>query len=289
MSKHITSHPDLKSKIKTVIFDCDGVLWLLNDLIPGATDLVQYLHKNNIRTYFISNNSTKTTSEYLEKFKKLNFGVEISPDNVISAAKVTAKRCKDLKLEKVFVLGAKAIDFELAQYGIETVRHEDEIEKGNVEFELDDGVQAVIAGMDREISYNKLAIASSYAKKTQRLFAPNMDNQLPCSNKAVVLPDAAGMVRAVEATARVELEDVFGKPRPYATELIPDFDGESTMMVGDRLDTDMLFGKRASIGTRVLVMSGFSSNHDEHDDYWAESVVEIRKAFEGFLECGLNF
>ena len=105
---------------------CDGVLWLLNDLIPGATDLVQYLHKNNIRTYFISNNSTKTTSEYLEKFKKLNFGVEISPDNVISAAKVTAKRCKDLKLEKVFVLGAKAIDYELSQYGIETVRHEEQ-------------------------------------------------------------------------------------------------------------------------------------------------------------------
>ena len=113
-----------------------------------------------------------------------------------------------------------------------------------------------------------------------RLFAPNMDNQLPCSNTNLVLPDAAGMVKAVEATARIELEDVFGKPRPYATELIPDFDGESTMMVGDRLDTDMLFGKRAGVGTRVLVMSGFSNNSDGHDDFWAESVVQIKKAFE---------
>ena len=169
MSKHISSHPNLKSKIKTVIFDCDGVLWLLNDLIPGATDLIQYLNQNNIRTYFISNNSTKTTSEYLEKFKKLNFGVEISPDNVISAAKVTAKRCHDLGIKKVFVLGAKAIDSELSEYGIKTVRHEDELEKGNIEFDLDNEVQAVVAGMDREITYNKLAI-DRYKKLIIRKF-----------------------------------------------------------------------------------------------------------------------
>ncbi len=110
-----------------------------------------------------------------------------------------------------------------------------------------------------------------------------MDNQLPCSNKSVVLPDAAGTVKAVEATSRVELEDVFGKPRPYATELIPDFDGDTTMMVGDRIDTDMLFGKRAGIKTRVLVMSGFSVNangHEGKDAFWAKSVVEIQRQFE---------
>ena len=158
MSQHISSHPCLSKTIKTVIFDCDGVLWLLNDLIPGATSLVQYLHKHNIRTYFVSNNSTKTTEEYLQKFKKLNFGVDIKPENVISAAKITAKRCSDLGIKKVFVLGAKAIDHELKQYGVSTVRHEDELEKGNVEFELDPEVDAVVAGMDRQISYNKLAI-----------------------------------------------------------------------------------------------------------------------------------
>lgn len=282
MSKHITSHPNLKSKIKTVIFDCDGVLWLLNDLIPGATDLVQYLHKNNIRTYFISNNSTKTTTEYLEKFKKLNFGVEISPDNVISAAKVTAKRCKDLKLEKVFVLGAKAIDYELSQYGIETVRHEDELEKGNVEFELDDGVQAVIAGMDREISYNKLAIASTYiVKKQLSFYGTNADAFLP-NPYGTILPGGGLMMGALQGVSGKEPAEIFGKPNKAASEFIPGFEGSSTMMVGDRIDTDIHFGVNSGCGVCCLVMTGASGVDQierlpEGSGWYAESVKDILK------------
>lgn len=285
MSQHISSHPNLKQKIKTVIFDCDGVLWLLNDLIPGATNLVQYLHKNNIRTFFISNNSTKTTSEYLQKFTKLNFGVEISPDNVISAAKVTAKRCNDLGIKKVFVLGAKAIDFELSQYGIETVRHEDELEKGNIEFELDDGVQAVIAGMDREITYNKLAIASTYIiRKNLPFYGTNPDAFLPSPGGAI-LPGGGTMLGALQGVTGKPAEEVFGKPNKAASGFVPDFDGSTTMMVGDRIDTDMYFGKNSGCGVCCLVLSGASEidqveRLDKETGWYAESVKEVLERLE---------
>ena len=114
-----------------------------------------------------------------------------------------------------------------------------------------------------------------------------MDNQLPTAapdHKANHwLPDAAATVNAITSTTMSELDEVFGKPSAYATSLIPEYDGASTMMIGDRLDTDMLFGKNAGVGYRVLVLSGFS-NVDEHvpkhDGFFAESVVELKKAFE---------
>merc|ERR1712226_450846 len=152
---HISKCTTLK-QIKTVIFDCDGVLWLLNDLLPGAIELVRYLKANNIRTFFVSNNSTKTTAQYLEKFTRLGFDEGIEASQVISAARISAKCLHDRGIKKAFVVGAEAIDYEMAQYGVEAVRHKEELAQGNIEFELDADVQAVLAGMDQQINYQKL-------------------------------------------------------------------------------------------------------------------------------------
>lgn len=282
---HISTLSNLRSKIKTVIFDCDGVLWLLNDILPGAKEIVQYLNQNQIRVFFVSNNSTKTTDEYLQKFSKLGFGDDIKQEQVISAAKITARCLSDRGVKKAFVLGAKAIDYEMGKYGVEAVRHEEEMEAHGINFDLDPNVEAVVAGMDVKINYNKLAIGSTYMMKQKvPYYATNADAFLP-NPDGKILPGGGTLVGAFKAVTGVDAE-VFGKPGTSATKFISDFNPKQTMMVGDRIDTDIQFGVNIGAAVSCLVMTGASGK--EHlkelgdlageNGFYAEGVDELLEA-----------
>lgn len=69
---HIQNHSDI-SKIQTVIFDCDGVIWVESELIKGAKELYAYLMNSGRNVIFVTNNSTKTVDEYVKKFENLEF------------------------------------------------------------------------------------------------------------------------------------------------------------------------------------------------------------------------
>jgi len=289
MSQHISSVDNLASKIKTVIFDCDGVLWLMDQKIEGATEIVQYLHDQNIRVFFVSNNSTKTTTQYLEKFKKLDFNMDIIDESqVISAARITAKCLANKGVKKAFVIGGKAIDAEMAREGVQAVRHEEELSKcepQKIDFELDPEVTAVVAGMDINIDYNKLAIAASYvAHQNCPLYATNTDAALPGPQPNLLLPGAGATIAPIlAATSRTQPHDIFGKPNTNALALINNYEGESTMMVGDRIETDIHFGVNIKCGVQCLVLSGASGRGNilklpAETGKYAENVMDILQA-----------
>jgi len=290
--------------IKTVIFDCDGVLWLGDQLIPGALDLYKYLLSSNRRVFFVTNNSTKTTEEYLKKFAKLDFHPTVKIQQVFGAAKMAANYLKSINIKKVFPIGAKSIDHELSLLDIECDRHEDQLDpicdpkmdketmmKAVQKLKLDDSIEAVVCGMDYNCAYPKFAVAATYIQnKNCKFIMTNPDASMP-NDSHMVLPGGGMILGALERSIQKSADFIAGKPSPFCSTLIPDFDPCTSMMIGDRIETDVQFGLNSKCRTNCLVLSGASGKekvqvseqlHDDNKEgvFYGESVQAILERFQ---------
>ena len=81
--------------VKTIIFDCDGVLWLQGQLIEGAVELVNYLTEKEFRVFFVTNNSISSSADYFVKFRKLGF-TNVAEDQIIPASRSSAFKMKKM-------------------------------------------------------------------------------------------------------------------------------------------------------------------------------------------------
>eukprot|EP00659_Diplonema_papillatum_P012653 gene12653-19597_t len=278
-----------------ILFDCDGVIWQGAEPIAGIRDALAVLTDTLCkRTLFVSNNSTKSRRQYIEKIDTLT-GVVCEADQIYSSAFATAcfLHQHPSKPQKVFVIGHAGLISEIAQYC--TVVSDDSETPYNPDVEAAkeyEPVDAVVVGMDFAFNVTKLARATMYLQslnsKTGRrpLFVlTNPDAVIPINNKA--MPEAATLAAAVSANVGFEPDAVCGKPHRLLFDLImsqPRHQGvpaDRVLMVGDRLDTDVRFGKNAGIDT-LLVYSGFEreesvSKSSVQPTYTAASVPDLVK------------
>ncbi|XP_054710774.1 glycerol-3-phosphate phosphatase-like [Uloborus diversus] len=254
-----------------VLCDCDGVLWHGPNPIPGSIETVQALHKMGKHIIYITNNSTKAREEYLEKCAK--FGLPGKVEDIMSTSYCVAAYLKSKHFQrKVYVLGSTGITFELQKAGIDHLPvgpdpvPEDWV-KWIPELKLDPEVGAVVVGFDHYISYPKLTKAASYLRDPETLFiATNRDEQFP-TERNLTIPGAGTFVAAVE-TVSGRTAVSLGKPHKYMFDCIkemhPDIDVNKCVMIGDRLNTDIMFGTKHGIKT-LLVLTGINSLEDVHE------------------------
>ncbi len=166
-----------------------------------------------------------------------------APDDVINSSLVLARHLRDLDPgAPVFVIGEPPMLAEMRAHGFE-VRD-------------DARVRWVVIAFDRTFDYAKLNTALQAVKRGARLIATNPDRTCPVEGGEI--PDCAGMIAAVEAVTDRTVETIVGKPSPIILEValaalgVP---AAEAVMVGDRIDTDIVMGKRLGLGT-VLVLSG---------------------------------
>lgn len=284
----------------TVLTDCDGVLWLLNNTLPGATEVMNGFKKYKKKIFFVTNNSTKTQPQFLEKFHLLGF--HVSANEVISTSFLAAKYVKaNLDPSKrVYVIGSPAIASELDELN---VRHfgvgEDYLKTPvptfveNLTIETDVG--AVLVGFDQHLSYPKLFKAASYLKDPNVLFvATNTDESFPVPGTNFVMPGTGSLVCAVQTCAGRE-PFVVGKPSSYICNVLMEtntIDPSRTLMIGDRCNTDILLGKRCGFKS-LLVLTGVNSLKDVQEwsksddpkllelvpDYYAQGIDSLRATF----------
>jgi HAD superfamily hydrolase (TIGR01450 family) len=117
-------------------------------------------------------------------------------------------------------------------------------------------VQAVIASFDRTFTYHKLQVAFDAIRAGARFFATNADRYCPVPGGGQ--PDAAAMIAAIEAATNTKVEAVVGKPSHYMAEAILsllNLPPEACIMIGDRLETDVLMGLTAGMAG-VLTLTG---------------------------------
>ncbi|CAF0878904.1 unnamed protein product [Didymodactylos carnosus] len=207
----------LVEKHDTFIFDCDGVLWNWPHVIPGAVDLLNKLTALGKQIFFVTNNSTKTQDDYAKRFADIGFNAAKKADQVPS----------DLQAIKT-----------------------DEVQ-------LDSDITCVISALDLHMSYLKVLKAATHLKRKEVLFlGTNDDASLP-TNDEVVMPGAGAVLAAVTA-ASGRLPTILGKPHTPMWKVIQDefnLNPTKTVMVGDRLETDIAFGNNQGL-TTILVLTG---------------------------------
>ncbi len=247
------------------LFDLDGTVYLGERLIPGAARAVGALRADGRRVAFLSNKPIQTREEYAAKLTRL--GVPASADDVINSSLVLARHLRALDPgAPVFVIGEPPMIAEMRAHGFE-IRE-------------DERVRWVVIAFDRTFTYAKLNTALQAVRGGARLIATNPDRTCPVEGGEI--PDCAGMIAAVEAVTGRTVETIVGKPSPIILQVALAALGcapAESVIVGDRLETDIVMGRRLGLGT-ILVLSGITRPGDPRiaavaPDHVLRSIEEL--------------
>lgn len=258
----------IATDVDCIVMDCDGVIWQGDTLLPGARESIALLREQGKRLVFVTNNSNKSRAQYVYKFEQL--GITVEKEEIFSAAFAAAAYLKTRKFDKkAFVVGGRGVVDELNDMQIEVdpgvFNAVACTEQDWEELVLDDDVGAVIVGQDVAFTYAKLAYASLAIQRGATFVATNPDAADALGPG--MMPGAGAVVAAVETASGVSPEMYAGKPSAFLLELLKGnhVDMSRTLVVGDRLDTDVAFGKAGGAGVIVLALSGVSTLDDVDD------------------------
>jgi arabinose operon protein AraL len=229
------------------LFDLDGTVYRGEALVPGADTTIAALRRAGRRVVFLSNNPLYTRADYAEKLTRL--GIPTTAEDVINSSLALARHLATLDPgAPLFVIGEPPLVRELRGHGFEV--------RG------DHRVRWVVIAFDRTFDYAKLNTALQAVRAGARLIATNPDRTCPTEDGEI--PDCAGMIAAVEAVTGRTVEIIVGKPSPIILGIALERLGVTArdcVVVGDRLDTDMVMGKRLGLAT-VLVLTGVTRAED---------------------------
>jgi NagD protein len=227
----------------TYLFDLDGTIYVGDTLLPGAAQTITALRKAGRRTIFLSNNPTKTRSQYATKL--LRMGIPTPIDDIVTSSFVMVHWLLNERPQaRLFVVGEEPFKQDLRGAGFQLSETPGEID-------------LVVASFDRTFAYQKLQIAFDAIRAGARLIATNPDRYCPLPEGGGQ-PDCAAVVAAIEACTAVTCEMYAGKPSPIMIKVITDMlqvPPEQCIVVGDRLETDIRMGIAAGMAT-ALVLTG---------------------------------
>jgi 4-nitrophenyl phosphatase len=229
----------------TWLLDCDGVVWLADTAIPGASEAVNALRASGTRVVLLTNNSYPKRSDHIAKLDRL--GMPTDPADVLTSAMAAALLLEPG--ERALVLGGPGVIEELTARGVSTVTPSEGREVGPVD--------AVVVGMFPGFDYAALVLAAKALHAGARLIGTNEDATFPTPQG--MLPGAGSLLSAVAVAGQAE-PTVAGKPHPPTVGLVHANVGDVEIVVGDRASTDGRLARR--LETRFgLVLSGVTP-HD---------------------------
>lgn len=267
----------LPPEFDTYVFDLDGTIYLGEALLPGAFRLIESLRANGKRVLFCSNNPTKRPDEYAEKLTRLGLPTSVSEVYTSLAATVSWVQ-RTMPNAVVFPIGETPL--------IEA------FEQGGIAMSDDPAqIDLVVTSYDRTFTYEKLQIAfdALWFHQRARLVTTNPDRFCPFPGGRGE-PDAACITAAVSAGTQVECEAVFGKPSADLLNIMiadTGLDPATTVMVGDRLATDIQFAKNTGMSS-ALVLTGETdlpmleaTPSEQWPDYVLSSIDALCEVLEG--------
>ena len=257
------------------LFDMDGTLYLGDNVYEGAIDLMEDLPSLGKKYIYLTNNSSRAGTDYIDRLRKLGFPCE--RENVFTSGMATGMYLNQKhKGASVYLAGTKAFFKELVSYGINLVNDE----FGSTEA---DTVDVVVQGFDTELTYMKLDKACHFLRRGAAFIEANPDWVCPMPNDEV-LPDCGSICALLTASSGVK-PVVIGKPNRNMIDVISEMTGipnEKICAVGDRLYTDIAVAQNAG-SVSVLVLSGETTKEmvdaaDRKPDYIMADVAELHRA-----------
>ena len=238
---------DLKNK-KLFLLDMDGTIYLDNDLFDGTLDFLDHVRNSGGRYLFVTNNSSKSVSAYVEKLERI--GIPATEDDFLTSTDATILYIKNkYQGRKFYSFGTQSFTEQLRASGIDVVTN------------IEDDVFGIVMGNDNELTFKKLEDTCKLLLRDIVYIATNPDWVCPTSFGYV--PDC-GSVAEMLYRATGKRPVFIGKPNPEMLLLAMEKFGykkDEAVMVGDRLYTDIASGYNAGIDT-VFVLSGEGTLED---------------------------
>lgn len=263
----------IAGKFSGLILDMDGVLYRGQQALTGTSILFQALRAGGLSFILLTNNATLTSQDFSDKLARMSMNV--SPETILTSAGATA-----IYLQQNFPQGGSV--YVLGEAGLVSYM------SSMPNFHLDlEGRQPdfVVAGLDLHFTYDSMQKACSAIRRGARFIATNADATLPIEGGAL-WPGAGSIVASVQTCSGVA-PTVIGKPNSYMADMALQKLGlpaNKVLCVGDRLETDILFGERAGIAT-ALVLTGVSTQADIESsgikpDYIYDDLPALMRALE---------
>lgn len=235
---------------KGFVFDMDGVVYLGSKLLPGVNDLFNTFRLRDIPFVLGTNNSTATQRSFVERLGAM--GVHVEEGQIQTSTTVTRDVLTsdpDIPEDALILCVGQPSIPEILQRGtgFRIVAEDAPV----------DEVAVVVAGLDFDFTYRKMARAVEAIGHGAKFIATNADDRLP--NESGYQPGAGACIAGISVASRVE-PTIIGKPEPLMMMKAAEHLGlspEDVVMVGDRLDTDVLAAQRAGMMT-ALVLTGLT-------------------------------
>jgi NagD protein len=246
----------IKSK-KGFICDMDGVIYHGNMLLPGVKEFVDWLQQEKKKFLFLTNSSERTPRELQEKLKRL--GIDVDKSHFYTSALATASFLSSQNPRgSAFIIGEAGLINALYNVGYTM---------NNVDPDY------VVMGETRAYSYEKIEQAVNLVLKGAKLIGTNPDTNGPIENG--IAPATKALIAPIEIATGREAYYI-GKPNPLMMRIALKkiaCSREESIIIGDRMDTDIISGIESEIDT-ALVLSGITSrNMINHFPYSPHHVL----------------
>ena len=254
-----------------VVLDLDGTIYRGRDLVPGAREALEALRERDVSILFFSNNPTETPEAYADRLADL--GIDAAPAEIASAASVTATYLtREHRGEEVFLVGSPGLRAQLEDAGVLLT---DEPESADV----------LVASYDRAFDYDRLTEALRALEGETEFVGTDPDMTIPRPDGRLV-PGSGAMIHAIAGVAGREPDAIAGKPSAEAVDRatsVLGVDPGNCLVVGDRLDTDIVLGARCGMDT-ALVLTGVTDGSDLADadpsdtspDHVLDSIADLQ-------------
>jgi 4-nitrophenyl phosphatase len=237
------------SALQGLILDMDGVLWEGNSPLPGMPDFFLFLREKGIRILLATNNASLTPESYVQKLARM--GVTVGMEEILTSAVATAEYLRSVGHpgERVFVIGEEGLLHAVETAGLK-VADPDALD-----------AQYVVCGMDRSLTWQKLANATININRGAKFIGTNGDVTFPTERG---ISHGNGAILAALSAASGIRPKVIGKPSPAIMQMAVARLGlrkSRIAAVGDRLETDILGARNAGLKS-ILVLTGVTSRKD---------------------------
>lgn len=252
--------------LRALIIDMDGVLWRESEPIGDLADLFAQIDRLSLDYILATNNATKSPRRYVEKLA--GFGAFVPEEKIVNSSMAVAYLLKKRFPEggNVYIVGESGLGEALENNG----------------FHLSDkDCVAVVASMDRGISFEKLKRATLLIRSGVPFYATNPDRTYPTPEG--LIPGAGSIIGSLEISTDAT-PIIAGKPNPTLYEFALERLGTTppeTLVIGDRLETDIIGGQKLGCPT-ALVLSGIAARkeaetHQPPVDFIAPTLADLLK------------
>lgn len=263
---------DLKKALEEIeyfLLDMDGTVFVDDFPIGDMANTLKFLREKGKKIVYLSNNTSKSADTYIEKLKRLDFYDE--KDEIYSAGVATCEYLNTYyKGKSVYALATKSYKAEIVKHGINLI----------------DTPNADIALMtyDTELTYADLCTFVKTLENGAIYISTHPDNR--CNTIDGFIPDAGSFVKMIEASNGFTPSVIVGKPNTIMGDTLKarfNKKGNNFIMVGDRLDTDLMFGINNGFYA-MTVLSGESTivdveNNKVKPDFVLNSLNDIKNYF----------